>query len=113
MPYVSQGVGTGEIQVNLRTIGVAASDERSLQATIRGLTDTDSKSVEIKDGWLQCRIKAGRLQSPKLDKVLATLEAKIIGICQHKADNPGRGLERRAGTNKDRFKNDPRLATKV
>ncbi|MGH7237264.1 MAG: hypothetical protein ACREGF_01885 [Candidatus Saccharimonadales bacterium] len=107
MTFISKGVGLGEIHVNLKVTGVAASDEQSLKATIRGLREVVASSVVIDDGWLKCQVKAGQLQREKLDEVLTRLESRIVGICQHKAEFPGRGIERRPS--KDRFINDPRL----
>lgn len=111
MAFISKGVGQGEIQVNLKTIGLPVEAHRSVVATVRGMRDVVASSVVIDDGWLKCRVEVGQLQRKKLETSLAHLESSIVGICQHKVDLPGRGVEHRRAKPKDRFVNNPKAAT--
>jgi len=100
MTFTARGIGIGEIEVDIRKLGVKPNDEASLKRSIAAMKLV--KDVSITDGVLKCKVRGAQSLGGRAETVIKRVHDSIVETAEHKVKVPGRGVERRQSYRNDR-----------
>lgn len=95
--YVTQGLGTGEVHINLNKYGIGAHREATEQVktSCARLSTIDKKSIsyDISTGTLSMKVNVAKYSKDTRPKIIESTHQQVIGIVEHKAEM----LKKKAG----------------